>query len=313
MFRYETAGYETAEDGEEVPHYRRLQYYKENVGLHCPPGTEDTKDWSMHKQTVLWVGFGFLFAPALLFLWRSFDHMKDGTKAVEGSEEAINVRINAGMVNMVASLAYLAMATKHGYTTRCNGRDFYYARYVDWIITTPLMLYDLAVLGGSDFNTRLFLCAIDIIMIVSGLIGSLVEDSGAGLGETNEKWAFFGFSMLCFIPVIYFLCANSGDGKATLFGDMCNDLLGFCHSNFGSDHRARAYQRAMNLTVVTWMVYPIIWILSEGTETISVEGENIAYTVLDILSKSVFGWILVFTNWHIAAGAAATATASSVL
>jgi len=313
MFRYEAAGYETAEDGEEVPHYRRLQYYDENVRLRCPPGTEDTKDWSMHKQTVLWVGFGFLFAPALCFLWRSFDDMKDGKKAVKGSEEAINVRINAGMVNMVASLAYLAMATKHGYTTRCNGRDFYYARYVDWIITTPLMLYDLAVVGGSDFNTRLFLCGIDIIMIVSGLIGSLVEDSGAGLGGTNEKWGFFGFSMLCFIPVIYFLCANNGDGKQTLLGTLCNGLGVFCSSNTSNEPRAKTYQRAMNLTVMTWIVYPIIWILAEGTGTISVEGENIAYTVLDILSKSIFGWLIVFQNWHLGAGVALATTASSVL
>merc|ERR1711939_436150 len=172
---------------------------------------------------------GWLRLPALCFLWRSFEEEvaartgnagkpstkpapgKPSTKPAPGNgvdfAEVTNVRINAGMVNMVASLAYLAMATKHGYTTRCNGRDFYYARYVDWIITTPLMLYDLAVVGGSDFNTRLFLCGIDIIMIVSGLIGSLVEDSGAGLGGTNEKWGFFGFSMLCFIPVLWYLCA----------------------------------------------------------------------------------------------------------
>jgi len=316
--------------------YRRLQQFANpNVRLHCPPGTVDSYNWGMHKQTVLWVGFGFLFLPALCFLWRSFEQQvaarrgnagkgstkpapgKGSTKPAPGNgvdfAEVTNVRINAGMVNMVASLAYLAMATKHGYTTRCNGRDFYYARYVDWIITTPLMLYDLAVIGGTDTNTRIFLCGIDIIMIVSGLIGSLVEDSGAGLGGTNEKWGFFGFSMLCFIPVIYFLCANNGDGKQTLLGTLCNGLGVFCSSNTSNEPRAKTYQRAMNLTVMTWIVYPIIWILAEGTETISVEGENIAYTVLDILSKSVFGWILVFQNWHIAAGAVATTAASSVL
>merc|ERR1712078_337167 len=169
--------------------------------------------------------------------------------------------------------------------------DFYYARYVDWIITTPLMLYDLAVIGGTDTNTRIFLCGIDIIMIVSGLIGSLVEDSGAGLGGTNEKWGFFGFSMLCFIPVIYFLCANNGDGKHTLLGTLCNGLGVFCSSNTSNEPRAKTYQRAMNLTVITWMVYPIIW----------------------ILSKAVFGWLIIFQNWHLGAGVALAATASSVL
>merc|ERR1712094_54817 len=77
--------------------------------------------------------------------------------------------------------------------------------------------------------------------------------------------------------------------------------------------QAKTYQRAMNLTVITWIVYPIIWILAGGTGTISVEGENIAYTVLDILSKSIFGWLIVFQNWHLGAGVALATTASSVL
>jgi len=287
---------------EATPGYRKLQDFQRSMRFGCPPGTTDTKDWSMHKQTVLWVGFGFLFAPALCFLWRSFDHLVDNAgkgKSIDAKlvGEVTSVRINAGMVNMVASLAYLAMATKHGYTTRCNGRDFYYARYVDWIITTPLMLYDLAVVGGSDTNTRLFLCAIDIFMIVSGLIGSLVEDSGAGFGGTSEKWAFFGFSMLAFIPVLWYLCAMAGNDNKR-FGELCQISLNICAPS-GSDPRQRAYSRAMNLTVLTWICYPIIWICAEGTESISVEGENIAYTVLDILSKSLFGWVLVFSPWHI--------------
>merc|ERR1711918_220070 len=92
-----------------------------------------------------------------------------------------------------------------------------------------------------------------------------------------------------------------GDGKQTLLGTLCNGLGVFCSSNTSNEPRAKTYQRAMNLTVITWMVYPIIWILAEGTGTISVEGENIAYTALDILSKSIFGWLIVFQNWHLGA------------
>merc|ERR1711998_168121 len=53
-----------------------------------------------------------------------------------------------------------------------------------------------------------------------------------------------------------------------------------------------------NITVITWFVYPIIWIVSEGTGKISVYGETIAYTILDIISKSVFGWIIVHTSFE---------------
>merc|ERR1719453_2837782 len=98
--------------------YRRLQQFATpNARLHCPPGTVDSYNWGMHKQTVLWVGFGFLFLPALCFLWRSFDNMtQPNAKPAAGGKgpspailaTVTNVRINAGIVNMVASLAYLA-------------------------------------------------------------------------------------------------------------------------------------------------------------------------------------------------------------
>ena len=31
------------------------------------------------------------------------------------------------------------------------------ARYIDWIFTTPLMLYELCHLGGADFSTTLLI------------------------------------------------------------------------------------------------------------------------------------------------------------
>merc|ERR1711998_89717 len=62
--------------------------------------------------------------------------------------------------------------------------------------------------------------------------------------------------------------------------------------------RASYYRQIMNITVITWFVYPIIWIVSEGTGKISVYGETIAYTILDIISKSVFGWIIVHTSFE---------------
>merc|ERR1711924_578666 len=96
------------------------------------------------------------------------------------------------------------------------------------------------------------------------------------------------------------------------FSELCNISLQICAPS-GNDRRQKAYRRAMNLTVLTWICYPIIWICAEGTGTISVEGENIAYTVLDILSKSLFGWLIVFQNWPLGAGVASAATASSVL
>jgi len=296
------ASYEPAQD----EGYRRLQYdsyaapveyqheeYRDNYHpprprCGCPRGFEDTRDFAVHNRVVLWVAFGLLFAPALCFLWRgllrtipdSLSKGKDAKKHAEQWEEVSLVQIGAGVVCLIASLAYLTMSLGHGYISKCDGRSFYYARYVDWMLTTPLMLWDLCKLSNADHRTTLFVIFIDFIMIASGLIG--------GLMSGTERWAFFGFSIACFLPIIYFLCWLDGEGT----GNLCGIL-----SNTVTDRRKNTYRRAMNLTVISWIGYPVIWAVAEGGQNLSANGEAIAYTVLDIISKSVFGWIIVFSEW----------------
>merc|ERR1711865_962537 len=128
----------------------------------------------------------------------------------------------------------------HGYVTKCNGRDFYYARYVDWAITTPIMLIDIVKVGGGSELTIIFLVLMDIFMIVSGLIGELIEGS--------EKWAFFGFSMFAFMPIMWVLCTMAGilDSSDGLIPSSTRDL----------------FRRIAAITLISWMGYPLIWILA---------------------------------------------------
>lgn len=58
-----------------------------------------------------------------------------------------------------------------------------YVRYIDWVITTPLLLLELLLatgLSGSDIFTTVFL---DLVMIIAGLVGALVA--------STYKWGFF--------------------------------------------------------------------------------------------------------------------------
>ena len=44
------------------------------------------------------------------------------------------------------------MASGNGWFTRCHDgdvRQFFYARYIDWIVTTPLMLHAIAHFANS--------------------------------------------------------------------------------------------------------------------------------------------------------------------
>merc|ERR1711990_393520 len=58
-------------------------------------------------------------------------------------------------------------------------------------------------------------------------------------------------------------------------------------------HFIVSYNNIMRLTVLAWTLYPVVWILAEGTDTISANGEAIFYTILDIISKAGFGILIV--------------------
>jgi len=311
------------------------------TGCGCPAGTVDTSHLTLTSPIMLWVAFVLLFLPAFFFLCKGmatvdtflsansnptlaeFQQIQalafppSGTGGPVGAfmrdliavmeKFLIMPRILVGIVATVAALAYLAMATGHGYVIKCNGRAFYYARYIDWVITTPLMLIDLATFSGfgSTLNT-VFLVSMDILMIVAGLIGELVDG--------GEKWAFFGISMLFFIPVMSWLCTNDAQD-----GQMCGAA-----ATTTNPFRI-LFQRTVFITWFTWMFYPIVWILSntggqrvafgasyggasyteaqgqqgyrslQATQeftavgVISVTTEAAIYTVLDVIAKTVFG------------------------
>merc|ERR1711998_3861 len=269
-----TSGYATMEYGQDE---------RPSMRCGCPRGFKDSSNFFLHHNTVLWVAFALLFTPAFIFLCRGTLRVMpaDANFRRDHStswEEVSMVQICAGVVCAIASLAYLTMSLGHGYISKCDGRSFYYARYVDWMLTTPLMLWDLCVLGSADSRTRLFIIVMDVLMIGSGLIGGLIE--------STDRWAFFGFSMAAFLPILYFLCWLDGEGA-----NMCG---GFTQAG---DRKKTTFRRAMNLTVLSWIGYPVIWAVAEGSEVLNANGEAIAYTILDIVSKSVFGYILVFSEW----------------
>jgi bacteriorhodopsin len=59
------------------------------------------------------------------------------------------------------------------------------------------------------------------------------------------------------------------------------------------------YTMIAGYTLLVWVAYPIIWAVAAGTRHLSVDGEIIAYAVLDVLAKGVFGAWLLFTHKRI--------------
>lgn len=56
-------------------------------------------------------------------------------------------------------------------------RGFFYVRYIDWFITTPLLLLDLLLTAGVPFPSIAITILADEIMIVTGLVGALIPST----------------------------------------------------------------------------------------------------------------------------------------
>ena len=66
-----------------------------------------------------------------------------------------------------------------------NAREIFYVCYIDWFITTPLLLLDLLLTAGMPWPTILRVILVDLVMIVCGLVGALVQ--------STYKWRYFAF------------------------------------------------------------------------------------------------------------------------
>lgn len=207
----------------------------------------------------LWIAFGCMFIPMLIFWFKAM-----GKPPGQRKFEYLSMAING-----IASLAYLTMAMGYG-STPSHGQQFFFARYIDWTLTTPLMLIDLILLAHgakAKLETILHIVAIDMLMVVGGLVGALQ-------GHTSSSWVFFAFSMFMFCPIFFYLLFD---------GSFKTDI---------DPRYAGVYTQAAWLTAIFWCGYPIVWVLHEGTSTLSLDTAVIVYLILDTICKSVWGFLI---------------------
>ncbi|PRP86678.1 opsin-1 [Planoprotostelium fungivorum] len=211
--------------------------------------------------------------PGIVFLWVTFGIMVISAAAFFIS--AIRARTEKirkfSVVNViicsVAATAYMSMAYQQGFVRKENGRQFYYARYIDWAITTPLLLFELSSLAGVGHTLIFLALALDEVMIITGLFGGLSVRRG-------PTWIWFGMGCLAFLPILY--------------------LIAIHYRKYLNEHTRKAYTFQCSWLIVLWLVYPICWGLTDGGYIISVDYEHLWFCILDVLAKCVFGAMTVF-------------------
>jgi len=181
------------------------------------------------------------------------------------------------------SLAHIVIKDSHKYgipdTFTHIYRQVFWARYIDWTLTTPLLLLDLSFLAGLSGADILVAIVADVIMVLTGLFAAFGHEGG-------QKWGYYAIGCIAYLVIVWQLAIP---GRRAV---MSKDAK-----------TAKLFAAIGGFTLILWTLYPIVWGIGDGSRKISVDQEIIAYAVLDVLAKPVFGFWLLFT--HGQSGAAA--------
>jgi len=238
---------------------------------------------SSSQQTWLWIGtIGMALGAVVIY--------------AIGGKGSQHHRVASVFVCAIAACMYLLMAFGQGDVIVTNNNLFftpdgvldvetaslvYWARYLDWVFTTPLLLIGLLTLGlragsgsGEAARDRLGLIAgvigADVLMIITGLFGALSVNS-------QHKYIWFAISCGFFLAVLAAVWGPVRAAAAEQGGSV-----------------AALYSKLAGILTVLWFIYPILWLLgTEGTGAISLDLEVIVFTIIDLTAKVGFGILLV--------------------
>ncbi len=208
----------------------------------------------------LWIYVAAMALGALTFFVMSRD-----PRGVPQSEYLIALAIPVW-----SGLVYTALALGQG-RVEVGAQTTYYARYIDWIVTTPLLLVALAftAMHGQRKNVPLILSLVfaDVVMIASGLVADLSVGPARTVWFINGVVAFVVALALIWGP-LYAVARDNGGGPAGVF------------------------RTAGAVLTVLWFAYPIIWLLGpSGVGAISQAAETVLFVIVPILSKVGFSLV----------------------
>merc|ERR1711904_472649 len=150
-------------------------------------------------------------------------------------------------------------------------------RYMDWLLTVPLLLIEILLvmkLDDKTYSSKAWtLGAGSALMIVSGYYGELVVT-----GDLTPRWVCWALSMCFFLYIVYELlvglsAATNAEANPEIKGKI---------------------QTAQVMTVISWCTYPVVYLfpmlgIKAATAVVSIQ---IGYCVSDIISKCGVGLVI---------------------
>jgi len=233
---------------------------------------------SLEQYSFIANSFSFglaVMASTTLFLWLMRSSVAPGYRM------AITI---TGLVTAIAAYHYLqimlswdkAVDVTTGQVV-ATGEPFNQAyRYVDWLLTVPLLLVELILVmklsQQETMSKSLKLGGAAALMIILGYPGEVADTAGT-------RTLFWVLSMIPFLYILYSLVVGLKDS----ISKQPAAVKGLIHT-------------ATYLVIVSWLFYPIVYLfpligITGGSAIVAVE---VGYTVADIVAKAVFG-LVIFT------------------
>ncbi len=221
---------------------------------------------SFAQYSLVYNSFSFVIAAmgaATIFLFLSRSQVSSKYKS------AVTV---SGIVTMIALYHYVRIfnsweatyAVVNGVVT-ATGHAFNDAyRYVDWLLTVPLLVTELILVmrlsGGEGAKKATKLAFLAVLMVLLGYPGEISN-------VASTRWLWWSLSMIPFLIIQYEL------------------FVGLAGSINAQPENARGLVSAARyITVVTWLFYPIVFILP----MIGLTGANanvavqVGYSIADV-------------------------------
>jgi len=197
-----------------------------------------------------------------------------------------NAILVSSMVTFIACYHYFRMFnsfneayTLIGGTVVSSGVPFNDAyRYVDWVLTVPLLLMELIMVMQLEPEETSFQCAklgsLAALMVILGYPGEVSDDNVV-------RWVFWILAMIPFLIIVHSLFFGLRDAVAR------------------QPLAARGLvSKARYVTVISWCTYPIVFLFPmfglEGAGAVT--AIQIGYSISDVIAKPIMGLIV----WRIA-------------
>ncbi|MEZ3145761.1 bacteriorhodopsin [Halobaculum sp. MBLA0143] len=170
----------------------------------------------------------------------------------------------------LAALAYVGMRFDT-FAITTNGIQIQTLRYVDWAVTTPLLVGYMAYAAQADRRTVVGVIVADLLMVLLGFVAVL--QTGVAV------YVLGGLSTIAYFCLVYYL-----------FGPL--DRL--VRDRGGADKWA-VYAKLRNLVGFLWFAYPVVWVLSPpALQVLTRQTTGVLITYMDVAAK--LGFVLIATN-----------------